>query len=568
MDDFVAWSRAESATRPLAVDLFSGAGGLGLGVEAAGWTVVAAVDHDERAIKTHEANFRGRSETMDLADPNSLDKLRAMLEDVPVDIVVGGPPCQPFSRAGKAKIRSLVADGIRDAVDTRRELWRTFVDAVVMLRPRAVLLENVPDMALGDDLSVVRVLADMLEEAGYDVDYRLLDAWRYGVPQHRKRFILQGRSDGHPISWPHDAGSRTTVRDAIADLPDLGDSSGQPSMKYLPRPVNEFVSALRELADPDVVHDHVTRPVREDDREAFSLMTSKTLYSELPARLRRYRSDTFDDKYKRLGWDELSRTITAHIAKDGYWYIHPEEPRSLSVREAARLQTFPDTFRFAGTRSDAFRQIGNAVPPMLGRAVAQQLVHDAEADAGGLKIRQIRAALDTWAAADKIQRWWLYPVRDGPPSLSPLLALLRLHTVPESRAQGAAMVSREWAAASNVELTDGTANIFSPAQIRRLHPLMNLHASSDLAAVVQGLLTPLERRAAQLLAGIPELLQSARVGAVVAEILSLPPEQHGLHSGLKVGLAQLVGIGDGGAERMCALRVMTLQDANDVRRMT
>ncbi len=103
------------------------------------------------------------------------------------------------------------------------------------------------------------------------------------------------------------------------------------------------------------------------------MMDSSTLYGNLPPEKRRYSADTFDDKYKKLDWDSRSRSITAHIAKDGYWYIHPSELRTLTVREAARIQTFPDRFRFAGTRSDAFRQIGNAVPPLLGAAAAAVL---------------------------------------------------------------------------------------------------------------------------------------------------------------------------------------------------
>ena len=133
----------------------------------------------------------------------------------------------------------------------------------------------------------------------------------------------------------------------------------------------------------DRVYDQITRPVREDDKIAFEHMDAKTRYSDLPEELRRYRADIFDDKYKRLEENGLSRTITAHIAKDGYWYIHPRDNRTLTVREAARLQTFPDRYRFAGPPSAAFRQIGNAVPPFLGEQLGMA----------------IRASLDKPAAA-------------------------------------------------------------------------------------------------------------------------------------------------------------------------
>jgi DNA (cytosine-5)-methyltransferase 1 len=149
--------------------------------------------------------------------------------------------------------------------------------------------------------------------------------------------------------------------------------------------------------DAGKVFDHITRPVREDDERAFQLMDARTRYSDLPADMRRYRHDIFDDKYKRLDEDGLSRTITAHIAKDGYWYIHPRQNRTLTVREAARLQTFPDRYRFAGPPSAAFRQIGNAVPPavgeQLGRAVRASLETTAPA---GLATQEIARVLAEW----------------------------------------------------------------------------------------------------------------------------------------------------------------------------
>ena len=165
-----------------------------------------------------------------------------------------------------------------------------------------------------------------------------------------------------------------TVWNAIGDLPSVeggwrpkGGADGW--APYETAPTNAFQRRMREGMDGDNagrVYDQITRPVREDDKVAFQHMDATTLYSDLPEHLRRYRADIFDDKYKRLEENGLSRTITAHIAKDGYWYIHPRDNRTLTVREAARLQTFPDRYRFAGPPSAAFRQIGNAVPPFVG----------------------------------------------------------------------------------------------------------------------------------------------------------------------------------------------------------
>src|SRR5215216_4670780 len=142
--------------RPLAIDLFSGAGGLSLGLERAGCRVALAVDIDEWALETHAHNFEGLALRLDLGDPGIRDGLVALLEGIDVDLVAGGPPCQPYSRAGRSKIRSLVESGVRDPRDHRSELWRAFLDIAERVRPRAVLMENVPDVALGDDLTVVR----------------------------------------------------------------------------------------------------------------------------------------------------------------------------------------------------------------------------------------------------------------------------------------------------------------------------------------------------------------------------------------------------------------------------
>jgi len=387
--------------RPLAVDLFCGAGGLTSGLEAEGFAVVLSVDSDPWALETHRHNFPGAALELDLSEPSRVDDLLALLDGLPIELVAGGPPCQPFSRAGRSKIRSLVEDGSRDAIDTRRDLWRVFVQVVETLRPRAVLMENVPDMALGDDSVTIRHIVDRLEQAGYDTDLALVEARLLGVPQHRERMILVGLRNAGTFEWPAEL-AKVTVRDAIGDLPALDGSTGAMELSY-GTPVTAFQREARVGATPaDVVHDHVTRQVRDDDREAFELMAAGARYPDLPERLRRYRSDIFDDKYNRLDWDELSRSITAHIAKDGYWYIHPAEHRTLTVREAARLQTFPDRFRFAGTRSHAFQQIGNAVPPQLARTIATQ-VADAlsrpasRAVTGSGRRREVRRNLLAWA---------------------------------------------------------------------------------------------------------------------------------------------------------------------------
>lgn len=563
-DSFQDWCRLQkSSGRPLAVDLFSGAGGLGAGVEAAGWTVVAAVDHDAAALDTHRANFRGQALEVDMADPTQVTGLIERLRPLGIDLVAGGPPCQPFSRAGRAKIRSLINDGVRDEVDARKELWRSFIDVVLALNPRAVLMENVPDMAIGDDLAVIRAIAGTLENAGYVVDYRLLDAWRHGVPQHRKRFILQSRNDGALPAWPSPMEHRPTVRDAIEDLPSLDDTTGARELPFTGQPSSALAKTLRD-GDANIVYDHMTRPVRADDREAFKLMTSSTLYSDLPEHLRRYRSDTFNDKYKRLDWDDLSRTITAHIAKDGYWYIHPEEHRTLTVREAARIQTFPDSFRFAGTRSDAFRQIGNAVPPALGRTVAAAILPLAEPREEQSKLPDLRRRLTQWAEEQRASTWWLYPGQDMTAAGAAVAALLDVHRLPAVTAESLMGPIRGVSDLSINSLRHIDAQALSKTRMRALRELRGSLLESrsvDWIPRVAARLGEAQHRVFSLLRGGDELLLNEHVGRVVTLLMELPEGHTGLRTDIKVALAQLVSGGEDAALRMCAIRAIPVSEA-------
>ena len=212
---------------------------------------------------------------------------------------------------------------------------------------------------------------------------------------------------------------RVTVRDAIGDLPVLDVTPdtpiGEEVTKYEENSPGGFAAVARKgCSNAGELHDHQTRPVREDDHRAFKLMTPGTLYSDLPAEVKRYRDDIFNDKYNRLDWSGLSRTITAHIAKDGYWYIHPEQHRTLTVREAARIQTFPDYFRFAGSRSRQFQQIGNAVPPALGEVIASAIRDCLEKEESVERSRSdnrslFRERLGWWAAGDAAEVPWAYP---------------------------------------------------------------------------------------------------------------------------------------------------------------
>ena len=371
---------AAQCDRPLAVDLFCCGGGLSLGLEEAGFEVILGVDIDNYAVETHRAHFGGVSRRADLSDSDEISNILDALEGIDISLVAGSPPCQPFSRAGSSKIRSLIQDGARSEDDERRDLWKGFLTVVENLKPPAVLMENVPDLASGENSIIFREIVDALENAGYDVHTRVLPSWQYGVPQHRQRLFIVGVKRGTRFSWPKPTRKdKPGVEEAISDLPAIQAGEPNDGLPYVRngRPLTALQRWSRSgqpRGRGGQIYDHFARPVRQDDLEAFSMMKPDTRYSDLPSHLRRYTTDHFDDKYKRLDLKEPSRTITAHIAHDGYWYIHPTEHRTLTMREAARIQSFPDRFRFAGTPSHAFRQIGEAVPPLVARAIGRSLM--------------------------------------------------------------------------------------------------------------------------------------------------------------------------------------------------
>ena len=569
-DTFEQWcAQRLAAGERLAVDLFSGAGGLSLGLEEAGWTVAVSVDNDEKAVQTHGHNFPGLALDCDLSEPSQRQDLVDLLAKTEIDLLAGGPPCQPFSRAGRSKIRSLVIAGHREEHDHRRELWQAFLDVALAVRPRAVLMENVPDMALGDDFAVVRTMVDALERGGYYTEFRLVDAWRYGVPQHRKRLIVLARRDVEDFAWPAKQDKQPTLRDAIYDLPDLGDTTGGRELAYSkPRHLPAFAEMMRAGARKGVVWDHMTRPVREDDREIFGMMDASTLYADLPEDLRRYSAETFDDKYKKLDWESVSRSITAHIAKDGYWYIHPQQLRTLTVREAARIQTFPDRFRFAGTRSDAFRQIGNAVPPLLGRAAATALRPIPTDELSGerqwetSRWVQARQALTSWAKDQRRgSNWHALPGQSVTLAVAAVAALLMSRSNAPKGAERALAAIRGRVKLTKAELDQMQEELQTQAGrqvLERFRPLLpKRKVWTDPEALAEALaMKAAEERTFRLLAGEDVLLASQATLRVAARVAGSKSDKTNRLSDGRVDLARLVGAGPDAPLRAAALRLL------------
>ena len=569
-ENFADWCRQKiDSGFKLAVDLFAGAGGLSLGIEQAGWAVAASVDHDARAVATHRANLSGLALDADLSTVEGRARVVSIVQGTPIDLIAGGPPCQPFSRAGRSKIRSLIKEGSRSPDDDRKELWRAFLEIVLQVRPRAALMENVPDMALGDDFLVVRTIVDELESVGYHTQVRLVDAWKYGVPQHRKRLMILARRDNAGFPWPDDQ-PQVSLRDAIGDLPVLPDDNpvGARRLPYTePGHLSQFAAFMRKDADSGVIWDHMTRPVRADDHDVFARMDSKTLYSAIPASLRRYKAETFDDKYKRLDWNDLSRSITAHIAKDGYWYIHPDQHRTLTVREAARIQTFPDHYRFAGTRSDAFRQIGNAVPPRLGEAAARALAPDAE-NATPISAQpqsrwhEARQHLADWARQQRHgPSWFAFPGPDVTPAVAAVVAILSVGRAQLDDLASAVSLIRGYGKLTSRDVSnlldalDGVKSAQNLADLSYLTRRQKIWARPDELAEELRLL-PAESALLRLLSGQDVMLTSQTSLRVAARVAGSESGTVNRLTDGRVDLARLVGAGREAPLRMAALRAI------------
>jgi len=382
---------------PTVVDLFAGAGGLSTGFRRAGFRILAAADRDPLAARTYRVNHPDVAEDRILVkDLRSLRKgeLRRLARRRP-DVLVAAPPCQGFSHAGFRSKRSRT--GYRLAGDARNYLFEEVVAAALELRPKLVLMENVPGMhsAKRDDVSFLEAAARMLQrKAGFKTAIWRLNAAAFGVPQDRIRYFLVASAswalpsppqeeyqDLHRPGFDPDGLPPVTLDEAIFNLPvrDAGRSGAVDRADPGPGDTSRHRRYLRKFrldTSPAVLYNHSARYHNARDLELYRLLSpgEDSVHAiERHGRrdLMRYRRDVFDDKYYRLRPDRPCKTIVSHLAKDGNGYIHPHQPRSITVREGARVQSFPDDFVFCGSPSDQWIQLGNAVPPVLAEAIAR-----------------------------------------------------------------------------------------------------------------------------------------------------------------------------------------------------
>ena len=359
-----------------AIDLFCGAGGLSEGFRQAGFHVLAGNDIDPFAAETFSASHTDAQLLPGAIEGiSACDFLKAAaLRKGELDCLIGGPPCQAFS----------VYNHQRGMHDQRSGLFYEYLRIVEGLKPKWVVMENVTGITSAGDGQAVEGILSGLALLGYRVQTRILRAEEYGVPQERRRIFFLGNRLGLPISWPkptHGPGLLpfVTVWDAIGDLPALknGEDPGRP-IPYPFAPATDYQVALRgnsievtNQAAPRLAPINLERMKHIPEGGSWRNIP----FDLLPAGMKRARRCDHTKRYGRLRKDGLSSTVLTKC--DLHWgaYIHPEQDRVLTVREAARLQSFPDWFDFAGPRTEQYVQVGNAVPPLLGLKVAETILH-------------------------------------------------------------------------------------------------------------------------------------------------------------------------------------------------
>jgi DNA (cytosine-5)-methyltransferase 1 len=400
------------------IDLFAGAGGLSEGFIREGFHAVAHVEMDKDACDT----IKTRLAYHYLAQNHKINIYKAYLENeitreilwrnIPetvlesvinkeiseetlssiftridiqtgghkVDLIIGGPPCQAYSLVGRSR------DPNRMKGDKRNFLFRYYADFLIKYKPKFFVFENVLGLLSAGNKRYLNEMIQLFESIGYSVaEPTVLNAEDYGVLQKRRRVIIIGQRGERKFHFPElkkVENSWQVKKDLFYDLPYLKPGDECNILKYT-NPINEYLKAAGIRNGIEIVTQHITRNHNTRDLEIYSIAIDKWVnkktrlkYSDLPVRLQTHNNtEAFLDRYKVVDPEGHSHTMVAHISKDGHYYIYPDlkQIRSISLREAARIQSFPDDYFFEGGRTAAFKQIGNAVPPLMAKAIANKI---------------------------------------------------------------------------------------------------------------------------------------------------------------------------------------------------
>lgn len=407
------------------IDLFAGAGGLSEGFIQTGFDPIAHVEMNPFAAMTLETRsayyylksegkldiyydyLRGKftreeflsnvpdecvntvmCETMsDKTLPNLFDSIDAILKAKKikqVDVIIGGPPCQAYSLVGRAQSSHMEKPM---SEDPRNELYKLYARFLKKYQPKMFVFENVMGVESANGGKTWKNIQAQLRRVGYDIECREQNSKNFGVLQSRRRMIIVGWLKNSGLHYPQfeTVETNAVVNDILSDLPKL--FPGKKSGKYCTNEMSDYLRDTGIRNSEDVLTSHVSRPNKERDitiyKKAIELWNDghqRLNYNDLPDELKTHKNrKSFLDRFKVVEGDEACcHTMLAHISKDGHYFIHPdiEQHRSITVREAARIQSFPDNYYFEGPRTAQFVQIGNAVPPIMAKGIARGIAQE------------------------------------------------------------------------------------------------------------------------------------------------------------------------------------------------
>ncbi len=405
------------------IDLFAGAGGLSEGFIRAGFKAIAHVEMNKDACDTlrtraayhyfkengnekpyHDylkSDSKNKEELWNKVPNNLIDSvinkeisedtlpeifslIDEKLEDKTVDVIIGGPPCQAYSVVGRARDSKKMED------DPRNHLYKHYVKFLEKYQPKMFVFENVPGIFSAKNGEYLNKIFEAVTDIGYEVKlpnnkYRVLNSKDFGVLQDRKRVIIIGWKKEMNLSYPEFETQKynfQVLKDLLSDLKPLKNGEGTLGAMEYAKSATEYLTQTGIRNGLEVVTQHIARPNNQNDLEIYRIAVDewskgkRLNYAKLPPQLIKHNNTkSFTNRFQVVNGKGISHTVVAHIASDGHYYIHPDknQNRSITVREAARIQSFPDNYFFEGSRTAAFKQIGNAVPPLMAEKIAEKI---------------------------------------------------------------------------------------------------------------------------------------------------------------------------------------------------
>ena len=400
------------------IDLFAGAGGLSEGFIRAGFEPIAHVEMNKDACETlktrtafhflkdnnrveeyydylkgkisreelwnkipsHLINSVINTEISPETLPTIFKKIDTELGKQKVDLVIGGPPCQAYSVAGRARDPKGMAD------DPRNHLYKHYVEFLKRYKPKMFVFENVPGILSANNGMYLDKIFEAVREAGYELDKKVLNSKDFGVLQDRKRVIIIGWRKNLKLKYPEfeqKVNQFEILKDLFSDLPKIKNGEGEWGVTKYVKKTTPYLNNYGIRNGIEFTTQHIARPNNPNDLEIYKIAVEKWVnekkrldYSELPERLIKHsNTKSFKNRFQVVNHAGISHTVVAHICADGHYYIHPDisQNRSITVREAARIQSFPDDYFFEKSRSTAFKQIGNAVPVLMAEGIANKI---------------------------------------------------------------------------------------------------------------------------------------------------------------------------------------------------